>query len=345
MSLLHLNPPLYDIEKSYLQNLHDGPLFHGEIPKRVRSKKPLDLLGKKIASPLGVASGPLLDSKWVLLAARLGFDVLVYKTIRSYFSPSHPVPNMLHLSPRLAEIMEVQDEPSFQMSSLTVTNSFGNPSMSPDYLRDDIAKARKGLDADQMLIVSVYGCTDEEYRAAIALAKEAGAEAIELNYSCPNIAGKAQYEDPSEIARLTPLLVKAAHPLPVIIKAGYIEEPLLKDVLVATAKSGAHGFSAINTLKRKVVKKDGSPALGPNRPFSGICGAPIRPYALDMMKRAFSINREEKLGLTLMGVGGIVDSTHFDDFLNSGCQIALSASGMMWDPLIAMRWHSARNNR
>jgi hypothetical protein len=50
-----------------------------------------------VASPLGVPAGPLLTSKWTDLAARLGFDVVTYKTIRSSEFAGHPVPNVVYL--------------------------------------------------------------------------------------------------------------------------------------------------------------------------------------------------------------------------------------------------------
>ena len=41
------------------------------------------LFGYPLNSPLGIAAGPLLNSKWVEGYARLGFDVLTYATVRS----------------------------------------------------------------------------------------------------------------------------------------------------------------------------------------------------------------------------------------------------------------------
>ena len=39
--------------------------------------------GLPVNSPLGVAAGPLLNGRWCLYYASLGFDVLTYKTVRS----------------------------------------------------------------------------------------------------------------------------------------------------------------------------------------------------------------------------------------------------------------------
>ena len=68
--------PLYNINKTYLENLEEGPFFSEEIPKRALPPKNewIEFLGVKLASPIGVPAGPLLDAKWVSLAGKLGFD-------------------------------------------------------------------------------------------------------------------------------------------------------------------------------------------------------------------------------------------------------------------------------
>src|SRR6185503_12535815 len=94
--------PIYNIEKSYQENLEEGPFFTGSLPER-RWPHPsqwYDFLGYKVASRIGVPAGPLLNANWVLLAARLGFDIVTYKTIRSQKQLAHPLPNMVYISSR-----------------------------------------------------------------------------------------------------------------------------------------------------------------------------------------------------------------------------------------------------
>lgn len=125
------SPPIYDITKSYKENfelglhsfrLHcstfisEGPFIKEDafpsrkLPPKQKWKQ---LCGMKIASPIGVPAGPLLNSRWIEAASRLGFDVVTYKTIRfthwntfqlhthkndisrSNEHPGHPLPNML----------------------------------------------------------------------------------------------------------------------------------------------------------------------------------------------------------------------------------------------------------
>src|SRR6185503_1126110 len=88
--------PLYDPSKTYLENVEEGPFFSAPIPE-YESTDPVDFLGFKLNSPLGVPAGPLLNAKWIALASALGFDLLTYKTIRSFSHPGHPLPNIVFI--------------------------------------------------------------------------------------------------------------------------------------------------------------------------------------------------------------------------------------------------------
>ena len=53
-----------------------------------------DFCGLSVGSPLGIAAGPLLNGRWILYYAALGFDVLTYKTVRSRSRACYPMPNL-----------------------------------------------------------------------------------------------------------------------------------------------------------------------------------------------------------------------------------------------------------
>lgn len=351
------NPPIYDIHKTYLENLHEGPFFQGAVPKRhlPPKEKWLDFLGHKIASPLGVPAGPLLSSSWIKLAADLGFDVLTYKTIRSKAHPAHPLPNMVYVEPQnLGENeqpVQRTDVPPLNIEHLSVTNSFGMPSMSQEFLGEDIEKANRSLKEGQVMIVSVVGTPDigvdfiEDYVNAACFAKDSGAKIIEANFSCPNIdrAGGSLYLSPSSVFTLAERIVKAIHPIPLIIKVGaFPNEALQSEVMRAAARAGVQAIEGLNTIKRKVVDRMGNPGLDEDRLYSGLCGGMIRQKALSFVERAGRINAKEKLDLAILGVGGITLPKHFDLFLARGAKIALTATGMMWDPYLAAKWHQKK---
>jgi len=356
------SPPLYDIHKTYLENAEFGPFFEQKIPKRTfpPKEKWIDFLGYKVASPIGIPAGPLLTSSWVKLAAELGFDILTYKTIRSHEHPAHPLPNMVYVDTHgtlkndtnLPPAISVE-HPSKQLEDLAVTNSFGMPSKSPHFLREDIPLANNSLKPGQLLVVSIVGTKREgisfldDFILTALLAKEAGAKVIEANFSCPNVdkAEGCLYISSQTVHEFGLAIARAIHPLPLIIKVGlFPHKELMREVMIAAARAKVQAISGINTISMKVLDKQGHPALGHKRLTSGICGGPIREAALEFTRHAKEINDKEKLGLTLIGVGGITLPEHFDQFLDAGAQVAMSATGMMWDPYLAARYHEKHPN-
>ena len=191
------HPPIYDIEKSYAANAAEGPFFSGEIPKRPDSPDRIDFLGFQVRSPIGVPAGPLLNSRWIELAGKLGFDLPVYKTIRSFAHPGHALPNMIFIEPEgRTSAHKIEGMPR-DLEHLTVTNSSACRRNPPIFFLQDIARAQDLLQEGQLLIVSIVGTPNqgvsfaEDFVRAGILAKEAGAKVIEANFSCPNV-GKAE---------------------------------------------------------------------------------------------------------------------------------------------------------
>lgn len=362
------HPPIYDINKTYKENIEAGHSFTGEIYARraPQEKEWKSFLEYKVASPIGVPAGPLLSSNWIGLAASLGFDILTYKTIRSHAFPAHSLPNMVYVVPDTIPypegfkrkdslpIAQQIDMPHRNLSDLSVSNSFGNPSMSPAFLLEDIARANQLLSPGQVMVVSVFGSLAsgkdplQDFVDTAELAKEGGAQIIEANFSCPNVELKegAIYLDPNLVFKFAREIARAIHPLPLIIKVGLFETASqMQKVMIMAAKAGVRGFSGINTVSMNIFNNKGGPALGENRLRSGVCGGVIRRAAIEFIKKASHINKREKLDLTIIGVGGITLPEHFDLFLDVGASVAMTATGMMWDPYLATRYHIMKGRR
>lgn len=353
-------PAIYDIQKSYLDNAEEGPFFDAPSPSRTwpAPSQWIDFLGYRVASPIGVPAGPLLNAKWISLAGELGFDILCYKTIRSSLHPGHGVPNVIYikeeeqLNPRkLPDYVTETCTPPQSIEQIAITNSFGMPSRSPEYLRRDIPLANSQLSPAQVMIVSVVGTPakngdpntfKEDFVQAALLAKESGAKIIEANFSCPNVStGEGCiYYNPESVFEIGSALTKALGDIPLIIKLGLFPElELMRKTFLAAARAGVRAICGINTISMKVLNAEGQPALGLNRLTSGICGNPIREAALNFVREARTINDREKLGFCIMGVGGVTAPQHFREFLNAGADVAMCGTGMMWDPYIALRYH------
>lgn len=333
------HPPIYDIHKTYAENAAEGPFFNGKIPQRLKPEKMFDFLGHKVHSPIGVPAGPLLNSRWIALAGKLGFDLPTYKTIRSYAHPSHALPNVIFVDTDGHQIEEPGD-----LAELTITNSFGMPSKSPDFLLEDIGRANQSLAKGQVMIVSVVGTPNrgvsfaEDFVRTAVLAVEAGAKIVEANFSCPNVE-KAEgilYNSPETVHEYARLISQAIKPIPLLIKVGIFPSGhQMKSVFLAAARGGCAGICGLNSVSMRVT-----PPMSEDRQTSGVCGGAIRNAALAFVRDGAQIIRENKLDLVLLGCGGIMRPEHFDAFFEAGAQIAMSATGMMWDPYLAMRYHA-----
>lgn len=350
-----LGEPLYNIDKTYAQNVAEGPVYSGKAPPRILIDRQqwIDFLGFPVASRLGVPAGPLLTSQWTTLAAQLGFDIVTYKTIRSQAHVAHPLPNVSYVHPLNDHTALFTKTAPLELQNLAITNSFGMPSQSSEFLMRDIRQANEHLSEGQVLVVSVVGTHrpqisfTQDFVQAARFAKEAGAKIIEANFSCPNVTtGEGSlYTYPEAFQEIGSALIKTLKETPLIIKVGaFPDTGLLKEILNIAARIGVRAISGINSVSMRVLDDRAQPALGTQRPTSGICGAPIRQAGLHFVQTARKIIDAERLPLTLIGMGGIVHEDHFNDFFNAGADIAMTATGMMWKPELAYDYMTKENH-
>ncbi len=219
--------------------------------------------------------------------------------------------------------------------------------MSPEFLMQDIEKANRALKPGQAMIVSVVGSPNQEisflddFVRAAELAKAAGAKIIEANFSCPNVdkAEGSLYTHSETVYEYVKKIASAIHPIPLLIKVGiFANREEMRSVFLAAARAGCAGIAGLNTISMEIVDEKGQPALDSLRKTSGVCGSTIRQEALQFMKDAAEIKQTERLDLVLLGCGGLMRPEHLREMLDAGAAIAMSATGMMWDPFLAKRY-------
>ena len=208
----------YRLDRSYQWNYAHAP----GLPRvrRLPSAPGGKLFGRPVNSNLGIAAGPLLNSKWVEGYARLGFDVLTYATVRSTFRPAHVLPNIRHVENR-EQVAVVARRPAVN-GDATIAVSLGEPSMEPDVWRKDVRRAKERIARGQVLIVSVIGTLPPDgeaetliadYAQCAAWAAESGADAVEVHLATPDpFAAQAQmiYENVTLAARILHRVVRDA---------------------------------------------------------------------------------------------------------------------------------------
>jgi len=344
----------YDITQSYDWHYANGPIIDFELPENLPARQPTEFLGFKINSPLGVPAGPLLNANWIKLFAACGWDLPIYKTVRSRAVPCHPNPNIVFVHPdkqlgeadaggKLAGDLDKPDA----VGNLSITNSFGVPSKKPHIWQADVELANSYLKDGQVMIVSCMGtASDDEavevdYARTAAMAVEAGAKIIELNYSCPNLAsGEGSiYADAVLSSRISKAVRAAIGSTPLLIKMGNLDPKQLEEVVLANAPF-VDGFAGINTVQMHVSHPDGSDIL-PDRQKSGICGSCIQTAGLDWARQLAELQMKLGNEKVIVGCGGVMTENDIDERLAAGADIVMSATAAMWDPLLAARWRAA----
>lgn len=165
---------------------------------------------------------------------------------------------------------------------------------------------------DCPVIVNVPGENPEDFAYVTRRLTEGnGAEAIELNISCPNVSHGLDYAtDPRLTAEVVSACRKATH-LPIIAKLS----PNVSDIrpiAKAAEEAGADAISAINTLI-------GTSIDAKKRQFrlanitGGLSGPAIKPIALFHIMRI-----AQTVSVPVIGMGGIMNATDAIEFLLAG---------------------------
>ncbi|TAJ14465.1 hypothetical protein EPO56_02090 [Patescibacteria group bacterium] len=344
----------YNPTKSYEENYASGPfgMFADGNVYEEKGEPMHEVFGHKVYTPFGIPAGPLLNSNFMKGAFDKGYDIAVYKTVRSGTYPCHPFPNVLavhpgeHLTLERAQAEALVADVNYT-EPISITNSFGVPSKEVSVWQDDFKTAMQYEKKGQLAILSFMGTVREgqsqnefidDYILAGKQAGETGAKALEVNLSCPNIGneGLVCYNlDVTE--KVCEGLRSVIGSTPLILKVGYYKnnEDVIR--LAEIAEKYANGVSAINTVQATIVDEKGEQALpGPNRSRSGVCGASIKWAGLEMVQRLKSARDAGGFTFKICGVGGVTTPADYTEYLRAGADIVMSATGAMWNSDLAV---------
>lgn len=347
-----LHTPSYDPTKSYEENYKKGPFgafADGQVFAQI-GEPTYDFLGQKVYLPFGIPAGPLINSNFVKSAFQKGFDICVYKTVRSDFFPCHPFPNVLSvnikgdLTLRQAQGKLVAD--TLYSEPLSITNSFGVPSRKPEVWQEDVRRAIESAGKGQVLVLSFMGTVKEnqtqeefidDYALAAKLARETGAKILEVNLSCPNIGNEGLVCYNLEVTeRVCDKIRNVTGNIPLILKVGYYDDDNQLEKLARIANMYADSISGINTLQTTVVNEKGEQALpGQNRLKSGVCGHAIKWAGLETVERLERIRDKFNYKFSIEGVGGVTVAKDYFEYKDVGADSVMSATGAMWNPYLA----------
>jgi dihydroorotate dehydrogenase (NAD+) catalytic subunit len=175
-------------------------------------------------------------------------------------------------------------------------------------MKDEIGDAKK---SGVPVVVSVFGFSVSDYSKSARIAETLGADAVELNVSCPHVSGVGEIgQNPSVVAKVT-RGVKKSVDIPVIVKLS----PNVANIVEIgryAERAGADAITAINTLKAMAIDiQVRLPILSAK--IGGLSGPAVKPIAVRCVYEL-----AEKLKVPIIGVGGIAGWEDAVEFLLAG---------------------------
>lgn len=348
--------PPFNVHKSFWENFYGGPPLDDFERLRLRHR-PTKIADFEITFPFGVPSSALTPNHgFIRFFAERGFDLITYKTVRNQPRDAHEFPHWAFACGIEKPLMEDQlneeitatmdawpDDPS----KLSMVNSFGVPSLPPLDWQEDIEYSKKAMDYGQALIVSVMGTPEEadsdgdliqQFVEVASRARDAGADAIELNLSCPNTGGELIFLAPqlaAEVAKAVSSELRRTS-TPTFIKIGYLNREPLKE-LVAMCAPHIDGIVAINTVQVPVADLRGAQFFPGKRERerAGISGFAIKGLAMDVAQCLLSLRESNRYDYAVIGVGGVTTPADFEEYMALGVDAVQSCTGAWLNPHLA----------
>jgi dihydroorotate dehydrogenase (NAD+) catalytic subunit len=176
------------------------------------------------------------------------------------------------------------------------------------------------------VLVNVAGATLEDYERVLdRLADETVVTAFEINASCPNTsAGGLEFGATSEgLAELVRRCRRCTRK-PLVIKLS----PALPDIAAmarVAQQEGADAVSLVNTLPGTLEGRLGSG-------FGGVSGPALLPIGVLATRRV-----RERVGLPVIGVGGIGTVADAREYLGAGAALVAVGTAALADPRVPER--------
>ena len=161
----------------------------------------------------------------------------------------------------------------------------------------------------KFILASIMGKDEAEWESLARLCEENGADAVELNFSCPNMQEDGLGSDIGQVPELVEKFTRAAKrstTIPVLAKLTP-NVATMSPAAEAALRGGADGIAAINTIKSIVGVSPytyvSAPAVKGRSAVGGYSGNAVKPIALRFIAE-MGQNPNLK-GLHISGMGGI----------------------------------------
>ena len=251
----------------------------------------IDLCGLKLANPTILASGILgytgLSLRRVIEA---GAGAVITKSMGA--KPRMGYPN-----------------PTIVQTECGLLNAMGLPNSGINHFKEEMDKLKK---IEVPTIISIYGFSPEEFCNVAETAVKIGADALELNVSCPHIekAGAEIGCDPILLAKIVKDVKKIVKK-PIIVKLTP-NVTNISDLAKTVEKAGADAITAVNTFKAMAIDTETNRPILANK-YGGLSGPAIKPMAI---RCVYDIYRS--VDIPIIGCGGISSWQDAVEFMLAG---------------------------
>lgn len=210
--------------------------------------------------------------------------------------------------------------PTLVSTSYGVLNAMGLPNPGADYFVDSL-KSLKGLGVP--VVASFFGGDVEEFASVAEMLSETGADALELNASCPNVMEELGMlaSDCLNVERVT-AAVREVTSLPLFVKLS----PNVTDIgaiAKAAEAGGADAITAVNTLKGMAIDVDFMKPVLTNV-TGGLSGPAVKPVGLRCVWEV-----AQAVDLPVIGCGGITSARDAVEYLLAGASAVEIGTAVM----------------
>lgn len=181
------------------------------------------------------------------------------------------------------------------------------------------------------IVANIAGETEDQFvEMAEKIGRETGLTGLELNLSCPNVAGGLDFATEPRLAGRIIERTRQACPLPIIAKL----TPNVTNIVSiarAAAEAGADAISLVNTFVGMAVDwRRQKPILG--NVTGGLSGPAIKPLALRMVWQVAG-----QVKIPVIGIGGIATVDDVMEFLVAGASAVQLGTVNFYDPTASVR--------
>ncbi len=159
----------------------------------------------------------------------------------------------------------------------------------------------------KVILASIMGQNDAEWEELSRLCQENGADVVELNFSCPNMADGGLGSDIGQVPELVERFTAAARrgtSLPILAKLTP-NLAAMSPAAEAALRGGANGIAAINTIKSIIGVNPNtyitSPAVHGLSAVGGYSGNAVKPIALRFIAELGQNPALKSMHLSAMG--------------------------------------------